>query len=141
MTQKIVKVFLRLAIGIGFLSAVADRFGFWPAEVSAWGNWNSFIEYTDLINPLIPDVLISPLGIIATVAEVLFALCLLVGFKTEYFAKLSGYLLFLFALSMVFSTGIKGVFDYSVFTASAAAFALSVLKEKYFELDDILSKK
>ena len=141
MTQKIVKIFLRLAIGIGFLSAVADRFGFWPAEVSAWGNWNSFIEYTDLINPLIPDVLISPLGIIATVAEVLFALCLLVGFKTEYFAKLSGYLLLLFALSMVFSTGIKGVFDYSVFTASAAAFALSVLKEKYFELDNILAKK
>ena len=141
MTQKSVKIFLRLAIGIGFLSAVADRFGFWPADVSAWGNWKSFIDYTGLINPLVPEALISPLGIIATTAEVLFAICLLVGFRIEYFAKLSGYLLLIFALAMTFSSGIKGAFDYSVFTASAAAFALSCMKEKYFELDTILAKK
>ena len=141
MTQKSVKMFLRLAVGIGFLSAIADRFGLWPADVSAWGNWKSFIDYTDLINPLVPDVLISPLGILATTAELFFALCLLVGFRTEYFAKLSGYLLLIFALAMAFSTGIKGAFDYSVFTASAAAFALSCMKEKYFELDNILDKK
>jgi uncharacterized membrane protein YphA (DoxX/SURF4 family) len=139
--KKVIKLFLRGAISLGFLSAVADRFGFWPTEVSAWGNWNSFIEYTNLINPLIPDVLISPMGIIATTAELLFALCLIVGFKTEYFARLSGYLLLLFALAMTFSTGIKGVLDYSVFTASAAAFALSLMKEKYLELDNVLTKK
>jgi hypothetical protein len=90
---------------------------------------------------MIPDVLISPLGIIATTAELLFALCLLVGFRTEYFARLSGYLLLLFALAMTFSTGIKGALDYSVFTASAAAFALSYMKEKYLELDNVLAKK
>jgi len=35
---------------------------------------------------------------------------------------------------MTFSTGIKSAFDYSVFTASAAAFALSLLKTKFLEL-------
>jgi thiosulfate dehydrogenase [quinone] large subunit len=141
MTHKSIKLFLRIAIATGFLSAVADRFGFWPTEVSAWGNWNSFIEYTAIINPMIPDALISPIGIIVTMAELLFALCLLVGFKTEYFAKLSGFLLVLFALAMTFSTGIKGVFDYSVFTASAGAFTLSLMKDKHLELDILINKK
>ncbi|MEH6535019.1 MAG: DoxX family protein [Psychroserpens sp.] len=140
-THKSIKLFLRLAISIGFLSAVADRFGFWSVEVSAWGNWNNFIEYTRLINPLIPDVLISPLGIIATTAEIIFALCMIIGYKTEYFAKLSGFLLLFFALAMTFSTGLKGAFDYSVFTASAGAFALSLMKDKYLEIDIIIAKK
>ena len=78
------------------------------------------------------------LGTIATGAEIIFALFILIGFKTELFAKLSGFLLLLFALSMTFSTGIKGALDFSVYTASAAAFALSTLKEKYLEVDGYL---
>jgi len=139
--QKAIKLFLRLTISIGFLSAIADRFGFWNKDVSAWGNWNSFLEYTQLINPLIPEFLISPLAIVATIAELIFAICIIIGFRTEYFAKLSGYLLLIFALAMTFSTGIKGVFDYSVFTASAAAFALSLLKDKCLEIDLLFNKK
>jgi len=38
-------------------------------------------------------------------------------------------------MAMTISSGIKGPLDYSVFTASAGAFGLSLLKEKYFELD------
>lgn len=131
----IVKIFLRLAISIGFLSAVADRFGFWSKENSTWGNWDSFLEYTQVLNPWIPNALIPTIGVIATAAEVIFALFLIVGFKTELFAKLSGFLMLIFAISMTLSTGIKGALDYSVFSASAGAFALSLMKEKYFELD------
>ena len=140
MNKKLVKLFLRLAISLGFLSAVADRFGLWSKEFSTWGNWNAFLEYTTLINPWIPTTLISLIGIVATVAEIIFALCLIVGYKTELFAKLSGFLLLVFALSMTFSTGIKGAFDYSVYIASAAAFAISVIKEKYWELDNLISR-
>ena len=140
MNNKIIKIFLRLAIGIGFLSAVADRLGMWGKEVSVWGNWNSFLDYTQIINPWFPISMISIIGIIATIAEIVFALCLIVGFKTELFAKLSGFLLLIFAISMTFATGIKGVFDFSVFTASAAAFALSLIKEKHWELDNLISK-
>jgi len=30
MEKQLIKLFLRFGIGIGFLSAVADRFGLWP---------------------------------------------------------------------------------------------------------------
>ncbi|QEC52543.1 hypothetical protein EDD80_1138 [Anseongella ginsenosidimutans] len=134
MDKKIIKLFLRLAISIGFLSASADRFGWWNDDVSVWGNWSSFLEYTQLLNPWIPGSMIPAIGFMATAAEIIFGIFLLVGFKTELFAKLSGYLLLIFALSMTFSTGIKGVFDFSVLSASAAAFSLSLMKEKYLEI-------
>ncbi|MDD2931545.1 MAG: DoxX protein [Fermentimonas sp.] len=140
MNKKLIKLFLRFAISIGFLSAVADRFGLWSKEVSVWGNWNSFLEYTQLINPWIPDSVIPTIGIIATAAEIIFAIFLISGFKTEFFAKLSGFLLLIFALSMTFSTGIKGALDFSVFSASAGAFALGLMKEKYLELDTLIFK-
>ena len=129
---------MRLAISAGFLSAVADRFGMWNKNVSVWGNWNNFLDYTQLINPWFPKTLIPVLGVIATIAEGVFALCLIIGYKTELFAILSGILLLLFALSMAFSIGIKGVLDFSVFTASAGAFALSLMKEKHLELDKLI---
>src|SRR5690606_35361187 len=121
MNTKIIKLFLRFAISLGFLSAVADRFGIWSKEVSVWGNWDNFLSYTQMINPWIPNSLIPTIGILATVAEIVFAIFLIIGFKTELFAKLSGFLLLVFALSMTFSTGITGAFDYSVFIATAGA--------------------
>lgn len=140
MNTKTIKLFLRLAISFGFLSAVADRFGIWNKEVAVWGNWDNFLVYTQLINPWIPNSLIATVGILATVAEIVFAVFLIIGFKTELFAKLSGFLLLVFALSMTFSTGIKGALDFSVFSASAGAFALSLMKFKYLELDKLISK-
>ena len=139
--KKIIKLFLRLAIAAGFLSASADRFGLWEKDISAWGDWNSFLEYTEMLNPWFPISFIPTLAIVATTAEIIFALFLIIGYKTELFARLSGILLLIFALSMTFSTGIKGALDYSVFTASAAAFALSLMKEKYLELDSYIKKK
>jgi hypothetical protein len=135
---KYVKLFLRFALAASFLSAVADRFGIWPAEISVWGNWENFLAYTQLINPWMPESLIPTLGFLATAAEIAFAFFLLIGFKTELFAKWSGILLLLFAISMTFSTGIKGAFDYSVFSAAGCAFALSMIKEKHWELDSLI---
>lgn len=131
----LLKLFLRLALALGFLSAVADRFGYWGPESSNWGSWDIFLGYTALINPWFPESLIPALGTLATVAEVIFALGLILGIKTERFAKLSGWLLLIFALSMTFSTGLKSALDYSVYIAAAGAFALGNMKEKYLELD------
>jgi|SRR5690606_29373128 len=128
------KLFLRLAIAAGFLSAVADRFGLWPQAQSFWGNWNNFVNYTQTLNPWLPGKMVSILAIIVTVLEIAFAIFLLIGFKTSLFAKLSGFMLLLFALAMTYSLGIKAPLDYSVYIASGAAFALSTLKEKYLEI-------
>ena len=138
---KYVKLFLRASISSAFLSAVADRFGLWPRNVSVWGNWDAFLAYTAQLNPWFPERIIPVVGAIATIAEIVFGICLLVGFKTEMVAKLSGGLLLVFALVMSFTSSIKAPFDYSVFTASAAAFALSLLDQKFFELDCILAGK
>ena len=137
MTMKFIKLFLRLSLSIGFLSAVADRFGLWKEKYAVWGNWENFLSYTRQINPWIPESMISTTGIIATAAELIFPVCLIIGYKTELFATLSGTLLLIFALSMSFSTGIKGTLDFSVFTASAAAFALSTMREKFLEVDTL----
>ena len=131
---------MRISVASAFLSAVADRFGIWSKEISVWGNWDSFMEYTQFINPWFPTSIISTIGSIVTAVEIILAVFLIVGFKTELAAKLSGYLLLIFALSMTFSIGIKGALDYSVFTASAGAFALSLLKEKYLEIDALISR-
>ncbi|GAA4274658.1 DoxX family protein [Aquimarina gracilis] len=121
--------FLRFSIALGFLSAVLDRFGFWPESVSAWGNWENFVNYTGVLNPWFPSVLIPFIAILATVTEVIFSLCLLIGYKKALAAKASGVLLLMFAAAMIINTGVKGVFDYSVFIASAAAFSLSWLSK------------
>lgn len=133
--KRFIKIFLRLSIAAGFLSAVADRWGMWSADQSAWGNWDSFLDYTYILNPWFPEAAIPFLAIVATTAEFVFAICLILGFRTKLIAFLSGILLLIFALSMSFSIGIKSPLDYSVYSASAAAFALSLIKEKYLEID------
>ncbi len=125
--HKIAEWFLRLSLSAGFLSAVADRFGLWSKSVSAWGNWNNFLAYTKTLIPFASGSLLQIAGGIATALEITFGLALLIPFKTAFFAKCSSVLLLLFALSMTLSTSIKAPLDASVFTASAAAFALSLI--------------
>ncbi len=128
---KIIEWFLRLAISAGFLSAVADRLGYYPKAISVWGNWEAFMAYTKTINPHIPDGLIPVLGYTATALEIIFGILLLIPYKTTWVAKGSGFLLLLFAFAMITAIGFKAPLDYSVFCAAGAAFALSVItKEK-----------
>ena len=50
---KFSSVFLRLALGISFLSAVADRFGIWDAYGQpnvSWGDYARFVTYTAKLN-------------------------------------------------------------------------------------------
>lgn len=125
--QKIVEWFLRVALSVGLLSAVADRFGLWSKELAAWGNWDSFIAYTQKLNPWVPASFINMVGGLATFLEIAFAIGLLLNFKTALVAKGTGFLLLIFALSMACSLNIKAPLDYSVFIGSASAFALSCL--------------
>ena len=135
-----IKLFLRLSLGVTFLSAVADRFGAWPVDVSAWGNFNSFTSYTASLTPWAPDSLTSSLAWFVTILEIILGLFLILGFKTKLIAQLSGFLLLAFALSMSFTSGIKGPLDYSVFSAAAAAFALSAIPGNALSMDLLMSK-
>jgi hypothetical protein len=62
-------VVLRCGLGLGFLSAVADRFGLWGAFGQpnvGWGNFSRFLEYTHTLNWYLPAAMIPALGVIAT---------------------------------------------------------------------------
>jgi uncharacterized membrane protein YphA (DoxX/SURF4 family) len=121
---------LRLALGVNFLSAVADRFGLWgPAgrENVAWGDFAHFTQYTGQLNPWAPAALIPTLAWVSTGAELVLGVALILGLFTQWAALLSGILLLLFAGGMSIGTGFKSALDASVFSAAAAAFALVVL--------------
>lgn len=128
--NKIVEWFLRISLSVTLFSAVADRFGFWSKELSAWGNWENFIAYTQKLNPWVPNSMINVIGGIATFLEIAFAIGLLTTFRTELIAKGTGFLLLIFGLTMSLFVNIKAPLDYSVFIGSASAFALSYLTKK-----------
>ena len=102
-------VFLRLALGASFLSAVADRFGLWGEFAQpnvAWGNFSRFVEYTGGLNWYLPSLTIPALAVITTCAETLLGLLLIVGWRTRASALLSRVLLTIFALAMTLPLGI-----------------------------------
>lgn len=138
--NRLIKIFLRLSLGFGFLSAVADRFGLWPEKYTAWGNWDSFLVYTSHLLNFIPDTFIPAIAIIATVLEVLLGIFLILGIRTRTAALYSGILLLLFAAAMAYADSVKRPLDASVFTAAAAAFALTSFGGNFLEID-ALGKK
>ena len=128
MRSAVITVYLRLALGIGFLSAVADRFGWWgpPGTPNvAWGNFGNYLAYTVKLNPWFPRGWIPAIGWAATVCEVCFGLMLIIGYRTRLAAILSGLLTLAFAIGMVSGSGLQAPLNYSVFVVSAGAFLLS----------------
>jgi uncharacterized membrane protein YphA (DoxX/SURF4 family) len=119
---------LRWALAITFLSAVADRFGLWGAAGTthaSWGNWANFVAYTAKVNSFAPAAFVPALAWIATIAEVVFALALLLGVQLRLAAYGSAILLTLFAIAMTISFGPKAPLNYSVFVDAAAAWLLA----------------
>lgn len=124
MTHKVAQLFLRLALALTMLSAVADRFGLWKNNV-AWGNWENFEKYTAQLTFFLPPVLSRFSAYAATFFEIVLPLMLLSGFKIKLAATATGVLLFIFAVCMSLSLGVKAPFDYSVWVGCAAAFLLA----------------
>lgn len=131
-------VFLRFALGFSFLSAVADRFGFWGPfgeHQVAWGTFVRFVAYTGQLNWFLPKWTITTLAILSTCAETILGFLLLLGWRTRTTALLSGVLLLLFAVTMAAALGIKAPLDFSVFSASGGAFVLASCTEYPFSID------
>lgn len=140
---EIVRLFARLALGASFLSAVADRFGLWGphgARNVSWGDFAHFVEYTGAVLSLFPSSLTMSFAWAATVAETVFGILLIAGFKTRIISVFSVLLLLSFALGMATGLGIKKPLDYSVFSAAAAAFLLAFQEPDGFTLDKLLNR-
>jgi uncharacterized membrane protein YphA (DoxX/SURF4 family) len=136
-------VFLRLALGVSFLSAVGDRFGFWGAfgqSNVAWGDFSHFIAYTAKLNWFMPSATIPVLAWASTLTEILLGIALILGAFTRVAAFLSGVLLLLFALVMTLALGLEEPLSLSVFSASAGAFLLATCGEYSWSLDSVLRR-
>src|SRR5262249_38676316 len=136
--------FLRLALGFSFLSAVADRLGLWGAYGQpnvAWGSFARFVMYTGKPNWFLPEAMIPALAVIATCAEALLGLCLVIGWHTQTAALLSGILLILFGVTMTVALGVEASLNFSVFSAAGGAFLLATCTEFAFSLDNLLRSR
>lgn len=136
---RIPQLYLRLALGIGFLIPVADRFGWLgsPGQKDiSWGNWSNFTAYTNVLLPFLSRAVASVMSLLATVAEISIGICLIVGYKTRV-AAFGGFLLTLiFALCMTVFIGIKAPFNYSVFSDSAGSLLLAFVPVYYWSIDN-----
>lgn len=122
-------LYVRVALGAAFLSAVADRFGLWgsPGQRNvSWGDFPQFIQYTAHVNSFLPAGVAPTLAWAATAGELTLGIALLLGVWPRLIAASSAALLALFALAMTASLGVKQPLDYSVFSASAGALLLAV---------------
>ncbi|KIA94483.1 DoxX protein [Flavobacterium sp. KMS] len=135
--QDTATLLLRIALAIGFLSAVSSRLGLWGEYSSGWQN---FIAYTEKVNSFAPKNSIPLIATLSTILETLFALLLLTGYKTRLAATGAAILTLLFALAMAYSFGIKDPLDYSVLAFSAAAFLLATMPQYRWSIDEILLK-
>jgi uncharacterized membrane protein YphA (DoxX/SURF4 family) len=121
---------LRIAIGAGLLSAVADRFGLWgaPGRPSvAWGTFGRFLAYTAALNPWCPTSLLPALGWLVTIAELGLGMALLVNFRLRLTAQLTALITAAFAITMACTLGIHTPLNYSVFAFSAGSYLLSAV--------------
>jgi uncharacterized membrane protein YphA (DoxX/SURF4 family) len=140
---KFSSVFLRLALGISFLSAVADRFGIWGSYGQpnvSWGDYARFVASTAKLNWFLPAAMIPALAMIATAAETILGLLLVLGWKTRIAALLSGLLLITFALTMTLALGVKAPLNLSVFSAAGGALLLGACEKVPLSLDELLQR-
>jgi uncharacterized membrane protein YphA (DoxX/SURF4 family) len=136
--------FLRCALGLGFLSAVADRFGLWGAFGQPnveWGSFSRFLEYTQTLNWYVPTGMIPALGVIATGAEILCGLLLIIGWHTRAVARLSGLLLLSFGVAMTLALGVKAPLNFAVFSGMGGALLLATCERFPFSVDELLVRR
>ncbi|MDH6252738.1 putative oxidoreductase [Chryseobacterium sp. H1D6B] len=133
------QLFLRAALAVTMLSAVADRFGFWGKN-AAWGNWENFEKYTQKLTYFLPESLSAVSAYGATFLEIALPLLLLFGYKTKIAAYGAGFLLLIFALSMSMALGVKAPLDYSVWVGSAGAFLLGSQQQFSLSIDNLIKK-
>ena len=137
---RIPQLLLRCALGITFLTPVCDRLGILGKPGTGnieWGNWENFINYTATLMPIFNRPLVNIMGGIATVAELLIAIFLIVGIKTRNAALGASLITFTFIVFMTLSVGVQKPINYGVFTASAAGLLLSFMPNYNWSLDNI----
>jgi len=134
-----IQLYLRAAIGIGFIVPGLDRLGVWGGYGQpgiSWGDWQHFMQYAADVMQFLPYTIARLFAIIATAAEIAFGFMLVAGLFTRLAAIGSGLLTLCFGSAMAISHGIVNPLSYSVFTVSGAGFLLACVKRYKFSMDE-----
>ncbi|AMW20065.1 hypothetical protein [Mycobacteroides chelonae] len=124
----VVGIALRVSLATAFLSAVADRFGWWaPLGQGSWGSMGAFAAYTHQLVPFASGWLLSVIVWASTAAEVILGVLLLIGWRPALVGAATCLLLIMFGTSMAVSIGLEAPFSYSVFSAASAGAAYAIL--------------
>jgi len=123
----------RVALGVSFLSGIADRFGLYRGRNVGYGNFAGFVRYTAKVNSFMPSSTIPFLAWAATGAELFFGIALIVGVWRVWVALGTATLLILFGTAMAISFGIKSPLDCSVFSAATAALLVAAYESRCTE--------
>jgi predicted pyridoxine 5'-phosphate oxidase superfamily flavin-nucleotide-binding protein/uncharacterized membrane protein YphA (DoxX/SURF4 family) len=128
-TWAVATLFARLALAIGFLSAVADRFGLWGAPGTgnvAWGEYSRYLAYLHELAPYLSGGFLDAAGWLATAAETALGVVLLLGVAVRLAAWASTGVLLVFGLSMFVFSDPEAPFSASVFSAAGVALLLAL---------------
>ena len=125
---RVVRIALRLSLAAGFLSAVADRFGWWaPFGQGSWGSMGAFADYTHQLVPFASGWLLTVIVWAATATEATLGVLLLTGWRPKLVGAATCLVLITFGTAMAVSLGVESPLSYSVFSAASAAAAYAIL--------------
>jgi uncharacterized membrane protein YphA (DoxX/SURF4 family) len=142
--QDLAQLLLRLALGAGFILPVLDRFGFLGGPGSkgvAWGSWPVFVRYAHSMLPFLPASLAGATAGMATAAEIVFGLCLIIGFQVRPMAAGAALLTFIFGLCMAVFLGIAAPFNYPVFVFTGGAWLLATIPVSRWGVDALIRSR
>ncbi|WP_240562929.1 hypothetical protein [Mycobacterium sp. IS-1264] len=123
-----VRIALRLSLAAAFLSAVADRFGWWKTlGQGSWGSMRAFAGYAHQLVPFASGWLLTAIVWAATAAEATLGILLLAGWRPKLVGAATCLLLIVFGTAMAISLGMESPLSYSVFSAASAAAAYAIL--------------
>ena len=125
---RIVRIALRLSLAAAFLSAVADRFGWWaPFGQGNWGSMGAFADYTHQLVPFASGWLLTVIVWAATATETTLGVLLLTGWRPKLVGAATCLVLIIFGTAMAVSLGMESPLSYSVFSAASAAAAYAIV--------------
>jgi uncharacterized membrane protein YphA (DoxX/SURF4 family) len=124
----IVQIALRISLAAAFLSAIADRFGWWaPFGQGAWGSMEAFADYAHQLVPFASGWFLNVIVWGATVTEASLGALLLLGWRPKLVGAVTCLVLIVFGIAMAVSLGMEAPLSYSVFSAASAAAAYAII--------------
>jgi putative oxidoreductase len=107
----------------------------------AWGNWDSFVTYTNTLIPFANREVTHVMALTATVAEIVFGSCLIVGYKTRIVALGGAALTLIFAFCMAIFISPDAPLNYPVFVFSGGHLLLATMTSYPWSVDDLVERR